>query len=734
MSPRRPTRETTPALPPIVRSGGAPLTSSARAVLATASHEIRAPLHTILGMSELLTRTTLTPAQAQYLDALRRAATSLTSLLDSLLDAPRPREAAVRHERVWLPDVVEAAVATVRARADAAGTTLVVDVDNSVPRRVLGDAVRLQQIVINLLVNAVKYGEGGTVTLRVGADSDVAASTGVDAFVFAIEDTGPGIPAARLEEIFVAGQRLDRHTNIEGSGLGLAITRRIVDDLGGRLEVESRFVDELGPGQSSGTVFRVRLPLAHARSMQTVDGSALAIRGVRFLVVGDPAICAAVRSALSPWSPLIECVDVDSVVARWRAQRDGSTPFHVLIVGGEHLHAVAGVADGRVIAVLSSAALNERGAAIEHVAATPILLPVTTGNLFGAVERVLRRVHNLDTNARDIDLTGAVVHAADDDDDARLLIELFVKDTGVTLHLHATTAALVNAVVADPATTLVLCDVEMPDGGARVARAAIPVRQDVSFVAVTAHGEGVVNDLYDEGFLEVARKPLTRRGLIDVIARRGVPRRRHTPATSPALVAKTLLMTPLADDGPPAPTPAPQTTTPTKPTTRKIATTMTMTAAAPLDDGLQLEARMALARRDYRALMLLGRRLLPPFREQLETAARARNDAAVREILRELEHGAPALSAVDEAIRALLPDYLERRRADAADIGDAIGSGRFDHVAFVGHRLAGTARAFGMEQLGEVGSALERAGQRRDGDEARALLQRMHQLLNEVVL
>ena len=706
-----------PSLPALDQSGPS-LRPSARTVLATASHEIRAPLHTILGMSELLSRTTLTPAQAQYLDALRRAATSLTSLLDSLLDARRHKEEPVRQERLWLPDIVEAAVATVRERAAVAGLELVVDVDAAVPRRLLGDAVRVQQVVINLLTNAVKYGETGTVTLRVGLDAEPArGADDVVSVVFAVEDTGPGIAAAKLGEIFERGARLAQHAHIEGSGLGLAITRRIVDDLGGRLDVTSRARGEVPAGAPTGTVFRAVLPLLRAGSVDTIEGGALAVRGVRFLVVGDEGLCAAVRSALAPWSPFIERVDVVGAVARWRQHEQSPAPCHVVIVAGDDLSAVKDIAAGRVIAALPSTSLARLGNEIERVGATPILLPLTTGNLYGAVERVLHRLHNVDVGSSDIDLAGAVVHAADDDPDARLLIDLFLKDTGITLHLHATTAGLITAVDADPATTLVLCDVEMPDGGARVARAAMPLREGVSFVAITAHGDSVVDDLRAEGFLEVARKPLTRRGLLDVIARRGLPRKDARTTASPAVPRSSMTQLLKASGSIDAPAPPSATSS---------------TSIVADNEALQLEARMALARRDYRALTLLGRRVASPFKERLEAAARAKNDAGVRDVLRELEHGPPVIDTVDDAIRALLPDYLERRKSDAADIADALDGGRFDHIAFVGHRLAGTARAFGMDGLSDVGVALERAGHHRDADEVRGLLHRMHLLLAEV--
>ncbi|HEY1100371.1 MAG TPA: response regulator, partial [Myxococcota bacterium] len=481
----------------------------------------------------------------------------------------------------------------------------------------------------------------------------------------------------------------------------------------------------------------------------TVDGTALAIRGVRFLVVGDDVLAAQVRSALAPWSPFIERADAHDAKARWQAQ-EGTAPFHVLIVAGDALDAVSGVAEGRLIAVVSTAALGVYGNAIERVGATPILLPITTGNLFGAVERVLRRLHNLDHGSRDVELHGAVVHAADDDPDARLLIDLFLRDTGVQLHLHSTTQGLINAVAADDSTTLVLCDVEMPDGGARVARAAMPVREGVTFVPVTAHGDAVIDDLHAEGFVEVARKPLTRRGLIDVIARRGVPRgaRRASSMSSMSSSAAANAGPLVVGAAVPAPTgseptivlsasmqkqqPGIESSSSASAASSSSSAAASSSAGGALDvDAIQLEARMALARRDYRALTLLGRRLQPPFKEKLEAAARAKNDAGVRDVLRELEQGPPPADDVDDAIRALLPDYLERRRSDAAEVADALANGRYDHVAFVGHRLAGTARAFGMEALSDVGSGLERAGAHRADDDIRALLQRMHQLLAE---
>jgi len=173
--------------------------------MASASHELRAPLHTIIGMGELLGRSSLTPAQEQYLDALRRAAKTLASMLENAFDGGTA-DVVASSERLWLPDIMEAVVAIVRDRAAASRVALDLAVAPDVPRRLLGDALRLQQILINLMVNAVKYTPGGSVALRVLVDGDPGGARVT--LVFEVEDTGAGIEREALDRIFDPHYRL----------------------------------------------------------------------------------------------------------------------------------------------------------------------------------------------------------------------------------------------------------------------------------------------------------------------------------------------------------------------------------------------------------------------------------------------------------------------------------------------------------------------------------------------
>ena len=239
--------------------------------LATVSHEFRTPLNGILGMSDLLLDTKLEPEQLAYVQALRGSAEAFLSLIEEILDFSKIEAGRIDLvcEPFELESVVQGVVELLAPRAQDKGTEIASFVSRDVPRTVKSDRDRLRQILFNLAGNAVKFTDSGGVCIKV--------EQGVgDEVVFTIEDTGPGIPADRLHAIFdefeQGGLKAARGT---GTGLGLAITRRIVERMNGRIEVES------SPGR--GSVFRVRLPL------ERVDGSAPDRSGqldLRVLLVG----------------------------------------------------------------------------------------------------------------------------------------------------------------------------------------------------------------------------------------------------------------------------------------------------------------------------------------------------------------------------------------------------------------------------------------------------------------
>ena len=209
--------------------------------LANMSHEIRGPMNIMLGMAELLRAASMSPRQREQLERLERAADHLMALIDNVLDLSRIEAGRLDLERAPL-DVEEIVVTTremVQAAADAKGLELRVELRPTVPHLVLGDPKRIRQVLLNLLLNAVKFTERGYI--EIGVESD-RAGQGAVPLHFWVTDTGVGIPPEKLGHIFTQFGQGDpsiarRHG---GSGLGLGISSGLVERMGGALRVESR--------------------------------------------------------------------------------------------------------------------------------------------------------------------------------------------------------------------------------------------------------------------------------------------------------------------------------------------------------------------------------------------------------------------------------------------------------------------------------------------------------------
>lgn len=521
--------------------------------LATMSHEIRTPMNGVMVMAELLAAADIPERQRRYAEVISKSGQSLLAIINDILDFSKIESGKLEIEQLALDpaEIAEDVTSLFGERAREKGLDLSSFIAPDTPQCVTGDPVRLNQVIGNLVNNALKFTEHGSVVLDVGPDPDNAAR-----IRFAIRDTGIGIAGDKLQGIFDSFTQADQSTTrrFGGTGLGLAISKRLIEAMGGALSAESAV--------GRGSTFTFSIPIgqhtppqpwpcasgaAKSKAIVAVAGDATRSALARYLIAaGYDVVLPDDGTALDVQVAAVVVADSDRLQTVARESRERPYVLCLATLGDAAAHRLT--LEGGADAIIAwPLARSEFAALLANMAAGNPLQHATSPDST-ASDQLPRR-------------PGLRVLVADDSAVNReVAIEALMRLGAIASIAENGCEAV--AAVAEQDVDVVLMDVSMPemDGfeAARQIRAAEAAtgRRRVPIVAVTAHVVGRAADAWRAAGMDaVLHKPFTIRSLADCLTGMtpGATAPRPTPddtaAHAPSQIAPGQSAAPILDEG-----------------------------------------------------------------------------------------------------------------------------------------------------------------------------------------